>query len=56
VAPVKTNRVKWGKTDAGDFFVAVERYNIWSISCHARTAPTNATSRIYGLQIRKELK
>jgi hypothetical protein len=38
-----------------DCLVAVERYKIWSISCHARIAPTNAPSRIYGLQIKKEL-
>jgi hypothetical protein len=39
-----------------DCLVAVERYKIWDISCHARTAPTNAPSRSYGLQMKKELK
>jgi hypothetical protein len=37
------------------YIVAVERYKIRSISCHARNAPTNAPSRIYGLQMKKEL-
>jgi hypothetical protein len=38
-----------------DCLVAVERYKIWDISYHAGTAPRNAPSRIYGLQIRKDL-
>jgi hypothetical protein len=33
--------------------VVVERYKIWDISYHAGTAPRNAPSRIYGLQIKK---
>jgi hypothetical protein len=47
--------VKWGKTNSDDLFVAVERYKIWDISCHARTAPRIAPSRIYGLQIKKDM-
>jgi hypothetical protein len=35
--------------------VVVERYKIWDISHHAGTAPRNAPSRIYGLQIKKDL-
>jgi hypothetical protein len=38
-----------------DCLVAEERYNIWDISCHAGTAPRNVPSRIYGLQIKKDL-
>jgi hypothetical protein len=38
-----------------DCLVAVERYKIWDISYHARTAPRNEPSRIYGLQIIKDL-
>jgi hypothetical protein len=36
--------------------VAVERYKKWDISCHAGTAPRNAPSRIYGLQIKKDFQ
>jgi hypothetical protein len=53
VASVKTNTVKRAKTNSTTCIVAVERYKIWDISYHAGTAPRNAPSRIYGLQIKK---
>jgi hypothetical protein len=43
-----------GQNTLATYIVAVERYKIWSISCHAGIAPTNAPSRIYGLQIKKK--
>jgi hypothetical protein len=56
VAPVKTNMVKWGqKQTPTTCIVAVERYKICDISYHAGTALRNAPSRIYGLQIKKDL-
>jgi hypothetical protein len=47
--------INGAKQTLATYSVAVERYKIRSISCHAKTAPTNAPSRIYGLQIKKEL-
>jgi hypothetical protein len=36
--------------------VAVERYKIWDISCHAVTAPRNAPLRIYGFANKKGIE
>jgi hypothetical protein len=55
VAAIKTNMVNGAKQTPTTCIVAVERYKIWDISYHAGIAPRNAPSRIYGLQIKKDL-